>query len=1404
MGPRQDSLYHESGSVAGITDASPTPDDNSVIPGSDPESTGILNQVQDDDAVRHSGSQNPESTGNDNETTEQWNNGDQYIVWENVSIKAGEKIELKYTFKAPDVSPEFYLLGPLKLTTHNLELGTDSSSVVPDLPTGQAGSEPESTSGTTGPVVLGNEGPPASTAGNPSFAWVEPRSWQIAADASVFDQKHFRIYEDDAALNSATAYAAEDTNKSVLIGANFRLRFSVANTGDAAGDITRRLEFSEDAGDWTQITTGTNNVRLVNSTEFTDGDATTALLTPTGTFAAGQGKDTGSDTSQISLTNAYYVEDEYALKFETAADGHSYQFRITNAGTAISYTNTPNIAATTKQYMGGDEDGWAVAESITFQWPALTDAGYTWPEDPQDGTEQYAGGDEDGWDTGSNAFVWVGAGVDSNCSTVANWDQGAVPDTFNDIIFDDTDTTDAVWDSGCPATVRSLSLVSGYTGTVSLGQSIAVSTNLALQAGTLDASDDAGVTSYNLTVAGNWTNSGGTFTARTGTVTLDGTNQSLSGTNTFYNLTKTEASDDSTDATLTIGASSTQTITNTLNIGGLDDNDRLNLVSSTPSTKWTFDITAADLWVRWLDVTDGQASTNDIVATQSVGSNTDAGEATPHWEFGVTKTWAAAAAANCSAAAGNWSPAALPTRADDILLNATSTQNLTWDATCPQEVYSYTQDTGYTGTATINTVYGESGFTVFTTMDDLTINAGTMAHGDNSTAETYNLDISVGGDLTVASGGTINVDGLGYNAGYGPGIGSSTQAGGSYGGLGGVYTGVAGSTYGSVTAPVNLGSGSSVANAGGGAILLTVTGSSTISGTISANGNGGTQYYSGAGGSVYLTTGTITGAGTVIANGGSVTDALTGGGGRVAIVLTGSSADFSSFGSATVTAYGGSGITTSLGGWGAAGTVYKQTTIEGAGHGDLIIDNNNPPTQYQQPLLGVTTAIPGSTSWSGFTSITMRNAGIIGVPTSTTLDITNVTMNGDSTNYNGGVQLSGGTFTTPAAFSYTNYLVRILSASTFNPVTSVTVGNQATLIDDVANTFSGDLIIDSGGNITHDANWSTALGEQYKVNLTIGGDLSVNGTGTINVNGKGYSTGNGPGYGSSTQAGGSYGGLGAIYSGVVGKTYGSATAPVNIGSGGSGGGAAGGGAAILTVSGLSTIAGTIGADGADPVDYWGGSGGSVYLTTGTITGSGTISANGGSAPNQDSGGGGRVAVILTGGGADFSGFSGGSITAYGGTTPSSGTHGAAGTVYKQTTAQGSGYGDLIIDNNSLGSQASVVTDLDGEDANTDTTVGSVTIANAGKFKIGSDDALTVSGAITVASGTTLDNDGALTADNIANSGTASFDTASNTLTLLGDGDAAADSYTLTDIATTFYNLILNATDGSLDTFVLGN
>ena len=148
---------------------------------------------------------------------------------------------------------------------------------------------------------------------------------------------------------------------------------------------------------------------------------------------------------------------------------------------------------------------------------------------------------------------------------------------------------------------------------------------------------------------------------------------------------------------------------------------------------------------------------------------------------------------------------------------------------------------------------------------------------------------------------------------------------GSYGGRRG------GPCYGSIVAPINLGS-ASYGSPGGGAILLTVSGGIRNDGLLCADG---TTYYSGSGGSINLTSGTLMGGGVIRANGGNG-DSAKGGGGRVAVAVTNAGADLSGF-TGTISAHSGVG---GYAGRGGAGTVYLRTAADRPGRGTVLVDNN--------------------------------------------------------------------------------------------------------------------------------------------------------------------------------------------------------------------------------------------------------------------------------------------------------------------------------------------------------------------------------------------------------------------------------------------------------------------------------
>lgn len=143
--------------------------------------------------------------------------------------------------------------------------------------------------------------------------------------------------------------------------------------------------------------------------------------------------------------------------------------------------------------------------------------------------------------------------------------------------------------------------------------------------------------------------------------------------------------------------------------------------------------------------------------------------------------------------------------------------------------------------------------------------------------------------------GLVDADLRGFPGGQGPGAGFNTTgcctSGASHGGLGGRgrdQTTVR-PTYGSMSRPIDLGSGGGNGNqgsggSGGGALRLSVAGVLTVNGFVRAGGSSTGNSGAGSGGSVWITCGTLAGTGRIHANGGGAdSNGGGGGGGRVAI-----------------------------------------------------------------------------------------------------------------------------------------------------------------------------------------------------------------------------------------------------------------------------------------------------------------------------------------------------------------------------------------------------------------------------------------------------------------------------------------------------------------------------------------
>ena len=123
-------------------------------------------------------------------------------------------------------------------------------------------------------------------------------------------------------------------------------------------------------------------------------------------------------------------------------------------------------------------------------------------------------------------------------------------------------------------------------------------------------------------------------------------------------------------------------------------------------------------------------------------------------------------------------------------------------------------------------------------------------------------------------------------------------------------------------------------NPGGGAIVLTVSGTLTLNGDANAGTGQVAAYHYGAAGTINITAGSLAGTGSIFVNGYNSNGKSrgAGAGGRVAVRLTDAGATFAYF-SGSIQAYGGTGNSATPAYGSSAGTVYLQdgNTAEGAG-----------------------------------------------------------------------------------------------------------------------------------------------------------------------------------------------------------------------------------------------------------------------------------------------------------------------------------------------------------------------------------------------------------------------------------------------------------------------------------------
>lgn len=662
----------------------------------------------------------------------------------------------------------------------------------------------------------------------------------------------------------------------------------------------------------------------------------------------------------------------------------------------------------------------------------------------------------------------------------------------------------------------------------------------------------------------------------------------------------------------------------------------------------------------------------------------------------------------------NWSGNALPTDADDVTIDATVTVDTTGCANGDIDFSTLTiggsntadlQLTPNLGTVGDITIANNGTFTQLNSTTQsitgtlLIENGGTLTHGDNSTSYDYSVDISAA-TITIDLGGTVTVDALGFDEysnngllgnGYGPGGGihdTTTSdwrgTGASHGGTGGFSSDISQNAqpYCDLDNPTTIGSGGAgyyESGDGGGHISLAASGTFTLNGSLSADGENGQSSYGsgGAGGGINLTAATFAGLPSIItANGGNgLSNSGGGGGGCVYLGYTGTSSFNPS--SSSYEAYGGTGYE-----YGGAGAILHKKSTE---NGSIYVKNNATLGEIYEELDTDIT----------YDLIYVSDAGIYHV--TSTVDVTVATTSpfqGDATGYielYGTLAHTSGNFSridgiTIQAYSGSDYAnggtVDIYSGgldlrsgstatttfTTLNSSGTIDIYNGATVtIEDVTlndgtmtlyNYTTGTaltldaLVINSGATLTHQEN-DTA--QTHVINIKAN-NITVNSGGSVDVDGKGYAgvtntgagSGNGPGAGSKG-SGGNYGGSGGSHAGAgggstyaddpIGATYCVTSSPDTIGSTGVGyyGAGDGGGLIIFDVTSTIDIDGTITADGTEDTEGTtayspGGAGGGITISADSITGepsSFTVAGGDGTGVNYGTGGGGCIALVYS-------------------------------------------------------------------------------------------------------------------------------------------------------------------------------
>ncbi|MBI2441942.1 MAG: G8 domain-containing protein [Lentisphaerae bacterium] len=553
----------------------------------------------------------------------------------------------------------------------------------------------------------------------------------------------------------------------------------------------------------------------------------------------------------------------------------------------------------------------------------------------------------------------------------------------------------------------------------------------------------------------------------------------------------------------------------------------------------------------------------------------------------ATVTWLTPSGTNYWDVATNWAGSAAPTNGDDVVITTSNIGVLLTNSTYQLSSLLISNK------ATL--IFSNWDTTLNATNVTIATNATVTCAGpftnnamsNNVSIACTNLFIAAGGKIDASQKGYGGNSSVGFSLGYGPG-GGTNGGGGGYGGAGGNGNGSGGQPYGNIIAPVDPGSGGSVAFSGtagngGGAIRIQAAGGGVmINGMITANGGIGTANDGGggAGGGIYITCRTIDGTGGIVSAVGGAGNARYdggGGGGRIAVIydqaaqsnVTTPSIRFTANGNRGTIAYGdlgtlyfpdnqllsetvlhsGEWLVADFQAWSPTNLTLSNVWLRFPANGfQLAVTNyinvlgtNNLLNRFE--LSNATVICGGNLTITGATFTLYRgmNSGpILNVGQDVVL-----TNDGILRLYSG---LTNAGMTATLTVTGNMILARGGRLDVFSGMTNPATADYGALVS-----VSGDVTIATNSWIypySHSTNGGSALFRMRNLSIAAGGGFNANAAG-YSGNSAGGGRGYGPG-GSTNGSGGGYGGAGGSSGyGSGGQAYGSSNAPVDPGSGAS-------------------------------------------------------------------------------------------------------------------------------------------------------------------------------------------------------------------------------------------------------------